>query len=158
MKGNHNPAPIEIERKFLVIPEAWNKVKKDDPVKIAQGYIHTSESVTIRVRVANNNAFITIKGKTIGISRSEFEYPIPLEEANEMMRQFCEKVIQKDRYRLHIDQHVWDVDIFKGKLSGLILAEIELKEEEEHFSKPSWIGKEVSQDPSYFNAVLIEKC
>lgn len=158
MKGKTNPAPVEIERKFLVNHEAWHQVSLADSIRISQGYIHTSESVTIRVRVANNKAYLTIKGKTTGISRSEFEYPIPLEEANEMMKQFCKKVIQKDRYRLSIDQHIWEVDVFKGKLSGLILAEIELKNEEEHFSKPHWIGQEVSHDPQYFNAVLIEQC
>jgi adenylate cyclase len=158
MKGKPNSAPIEIERKFLVIPEEWEQVKKSVPVKITQAYIHTSESVTVRVRISGKKAFLTLKGKTTGISRSEFEYPIPLVEAEEMIRKFCDKIIQKNRFRFKIDQHVWEVDVFEGRLEGLIIAEIELNDEGEHFSKPNWIGKEVSHDPNYYNAVLIKQC
>jgi adenylate cyclase len=158
MDTKPNNLPIEIERKFLVNKELWSQVEKGLPLKIRQGYIHTSEALTIRVRTAGREAFLTIKGKTTGIRRSEFEYAIPLEEAEEMIVQFCGKVIEKYRYKVSVDQHVWDVDVFHGKLHGLVIAEIELKDESEHFTKPEWLKEDVSHDPQYYNAVLIDRC
>lgn len=148
----------EIERKFLVDPMEWDKIDKGVPNRIKQGYLSKSVDSTVRVRIYGEKAYLTLKGKTQGISRDEFEYEIPYNEAEEILNLFCKKFISKDRYLVDFDKKTWEIDIFHGNLSGLILAEIELKDENENFMLPPWIGKEVSDDPGYFNAVLIEKC
>jgi len=112
----------------------------------------------VRVRIKGSKGFLTIKGATIGISRSEFEYEIPLVEAQEMIDLFAEKTIEKLRYEIQIGNHLWEIDEFHGKLEGLLLAEIELESENEVFEKPIWTLKDVSTDINYFNAKLIERC
>lgn len=149
---------MEIERKFLVDSAAWEALDKPVPTLIIQAYLQRSVDKTIRVRIAGSKGWLTIKGKTTGISRSEFEYEIPLEEAKELIALFAEKTIEKFRYELTIGKHLWEVDEFQGKLKGLLIAEIELNAEDEVFESPHWVEKEVSHDARYFNAVLIEQC
>lgn len=136
----------EIERKFLIHKHLFNPTVKGD--FIAQGYL--SKNPTVRVRIKNDKAFLTIKSKTQGISRSEYEYEIPLPDAQELLK-LCEpSIIVKRRYV--IDR--WEVDIFEGDNDGLIIAEIELDDENESFDKPIWIAEEVSFDERYFNSNL----
>ena len=148
----------EIERKFTVDIEKWNKIEKPEPTQIAQSYLSTNPECTVRVRIKGKKGFLTIKGKTIGISRSEFEYEIPLEEAQQMISTLAEKTLSKLRYEVQIDNHLWEVDLFQGKLDGLIIAEIELNNENEHFTKPDWALEDVSDNIEYYNSRLIEKC
>lgn len=148
----------EIEYKYLVDKNKWELLKKSAPELIVQGFLHNTEDLVIRVRIKGNQGFLTLKGKSVGISRSEFEYEIPLEDAREIINQFTEKHIRKYRYEvLHHDKK-WEVDVFEGKLSGLILAELEVASEDEVFMKPDWVTKDVSTDSNYFNAVLIQRC
>jgi len=136
----------EIERKFLVKEEKLPKVEGQDYV---QGYL------TSRIRIAGDKGIITIKSKTKGISRAEYEYEIPLEEAKEIIA-LCEKpLIEKTRYEIQYEDHLWEVDEFKGENEGLIVAEIELNSEDEEFKKPDWVKEEVSDDARYFNINLL---
>jgi adenylate cyclase len=149
---------MEIERKFLLHTALWDALEKPNPTKIIQAYLVNTPEKTVRVRIKGTNGYLTIKGPTKGISRSEFEYEIPLSDADALIKQFAEKVIDKDRYELLFEGKIWEVDVFHGKLEGLLLAEIELQDEGETFLIPEWISMEVSHDPEYFNARLIEKC
>lgn len=146
---------IEIERKFLVDKKKWEAVKPSKGVHIVQGYLSKSPEKTIRIRVKGDQGFITIKGQTKNISRVEFEYEIPKMEAVELLNTFCIKRIDKVRYELVFDGCVWEVDEFITPESGLILAEIELSNENEVFNLPDWIGKEVSNQAKYFNSNMI---
>lgn len=149
---------IEIERKFLVTEQILSVLEKHTGKSIIQGYIsEQADGTTIRVRTKGETGYLTIKGPSTGISRSEFEYPIPFEDAMELLNNFCPLKLEKTRYSIKIGNHTWDVDQFHGKLEGLIVAEIELSSEDETFEKPSWIGNEVSDDPSYYNVRLIER-
>mgnify|MGYP006144745591 CR=1 FL=1 len=149
---------MEIERKFLVNEELWNRAEKPEPKLIIQAYLHRSPEKTIRIRVKGDKGFLTIKGPTNGISREEFEYEIPLEDATQLIEQFADKVLSKKRYEIPMGEHVWEVDVFLDNLEGLIIAEIELNAEDELFLKPEWATEDVSHDAQYFNANLIEKC
>lgn len=149
---------MEIERKFLVDKLEWEKVTKPVPKKIVQAYILNSPEKTVRVRIKGFKGYLTIKGATNGISRSEFEYEIPLAEAQEMIDLFAEKTIEKMRYEIQVGKHLWEIDEFHGKLEGLLIAEIELTSEDETFMKPDWATEDVSTDINYFNAKLIERC
>ena len=143
----------EIERKFLVKPEFW--LPTVTPVTIRQGYLKASGNSVVRVRTMDDQAFLTIKGKTQGISRLEFEYSIPAGEANQMLDTLAEgPLIEKQRYSIRIGENVWEVDEFFGENAGLLVAEIELESEQAAFSKPNWVGEEVSQDARYFNSNL----
>ena len=146
--------PQEIERKFLVLDESF---KSDiTPVYVRQGFISTDKDTTIRVRVAGDKAFLTLKNAGNGITRSEFEYEIPTADAEELLNTFCQPaIIEKNRYIVKHSNHNWEVDEFLGDNQVLIIAEIELQSEHEHFSIPSWLGEEVSKDPRYYNANLI---
>ncbi len=148
---------MEIERKFLINESAWNLLEKPTPTRIAQGYLSDDKKCTIRVRVKGSKGFLTIKGETVGISRSEYEYEIPLDEAQKMMAEFCSRVLSKDRYCIDVAGHTWEVDVFHDKLAPLIIAEVELESENEEFVVPEWVGKEVSSDASYYNSNLIQK-
>lgn len=147
----------EIECKFLVDKALWDQVDKPVPELIVQAFLHRSPELTVRVRIKGNKGFLTVKGKTTGITRSEFEYEIPPTEAASMITQFTDKQIRKMRYTLTHEGHRWEVDVFEGKLQGLILAELELTSETEQFTKPAWVTQDVSRDPNYYNAVLIDK-
>lgn len=149
---------MEIERKFLVNEDLWNRAEKPEPKLIIQAYLHRSPEKTIRVRVKGDRGFLTIKGPTTGISREEFEYEIPLNEATQLIEQFADKILSKKRYEIPADEHLWEVDVFLDNLEGLIVAEIELNEEDEMFIKPEWVAEEVSHDPQYQNSRLIDRC
>ena len=143
---------IEIERKFLIDHpplERWG-----EGTKIRQGYLARGVQATARVRVAGDQGWLTIKGKTTGISRPEFEYSIPVTEAYELL-ELCEGgIIEKRRWRVSHHGHVWEVDVFEGDNLGLMIAEIELSHEREAFEVPPWVRDEVSDDPRYFNGYL----
>lgn len=145
---------IEIERKFLVQSDAWRSLAAG--VLYRQGYISRGNGRTVRVRQAGDRAYLTIKGATIGLSRSEFEYEIPVDDAEVMLTTLCDRpLIEKKRYRIAIGDLVWEVDEFLGENEGLILAEVELQQAEQTIPLPDWIGAEVSDDPRYFNANLV---
>jgi len=145
----------EIERKFLVDHSAWGKQIKAKSFNISQAYLHNSKDQTIRLRLKDAKAYLTIKGPTSGLTRKEYEYEIPYQEAEEMIMDLKLKVLKKRRYLIDFSNKTWEVDVFEGNLKGLVIAEIELEFEQEAFEKPAWIGKEVSHDPSYYNANLI---
>ncbi len=146
---------VEIERKFLVDTSKLPPLPQ--PYTIKQGYIAASNA-TVRVRIRDEKAFLTLKGMTTGISRSEFEYSIPHADAEAMLAQLCEKpYIDKKRYLLEHAGHTWELDIFEGENEGLVIAEIELTGEEEMFERPEWVTTEVSDDPRYRNAYLVKK-
>ena len=143
----------EIERKFLVDQEKLPALPT--PYTIQQGYI-AATGATVRVRIRNNEAFLTLKGKAKGLTRSEFEYPIPLADAKAMLSELCiHPFISKKRYLIEHEGHTWELDIFEGENEGLIVAEIELESETEPFAKPDWVTEEVSNDPRYRNAYLV---
>lgn len=146
----------EIERKFLVKSTIFDVLKYLEPQKITQGYVATQDGITVRVRTKGTKGFLTVKGKTIGLSRDEYEYEIPYDEALEMTRKFCTKTIEKDRYELQLNEKKWEIDIFQGHLEGLILAEIELSSEDEVIELPAWVGEDVSLDTRYYNSNLIQ--
>lgn len=145
---------IEIEKKFLVRNQDW---KKDASATLYyQGYLCSGSGRTVRVRIAGETGYITIKSKHTGISRLEFEYAIPVEDARTMLDQVCQQpIIHKQRYLIRYGGFLWEIDEFYGENEGLILAEIELQSEDQEFPKPEWLGKEVSHDGRYYNASLI---
>jgi len=150
--------PQEIERKFLVHKELWDQVQSESSKLVHQLYLHADKSKAIRVRIIGDKGVITIKSKVSDIKRLEFEYEIPLEDAQLMMKTYqdCPQ-IEKTRHFISLDKHVWEVDVFHGKNEGLIVAEIELSQEDEEFSKPNWIAEEVSDDDQYLNVNLANK-
>ena len=146
---------IEIERKFLVKGDFIGQAKES--LDIIQGYLSLDKARTVRVRIQNKKAFLTIKGKTnaSGLSRFEWEKEIDTKEAKELLKLAIGSSIEKIRYRIPIGNHIFEVDVFSGENKGLILAEVELQSESEAFEKPKWLGKEVSGDPRYYNANLV---
>ena len=143
---------IEIERKFLVKSDAWRNLGK--PVHYAQGYLVADAERTVRIRIAGKQAFITIKGPSDGISRKEFEYEIPTDDAVEMLKMCPIPVIEKFRTKISWEGKLWEVDEFKGDNESLVMAEIELQSADEEFVVPPWIDVEVSGDVRYFNSYL----
>jgi adenylate cyclase len=148
----------EIERKFSIDKVKWEAFEKPIPQLIVQSYLSRNPECTVRVRIKNEQGFLTIKGKSTGISRSEFEYEIPLLEAQTMIETLSEKTLTKQRYNIPFGKHVWEVDVFGGKLEGLIIAEIELQSENETFEKPDWVVEDVSDNIEFYNSRLIDKC
>jgi adenylate cyclase len=145
----------EIERKFLVKGDAWRSLAEG--TKYRQGYLNSAKERVVRVRTINDKGFLTIKGITVGATRSEFEYEIPLEDTDFMLDNLCEQfLIEKNRYKIKMGDLVWEVDEFFGKNDGLIVAEVELTSEDQKFEKPDWIGEEVTADPRYFNSNLVK--
>jgi len=143
----------EIERKFLVADPSFLKPLTGYQVK--QGYIPGKERSAARIRIRDSSAFLTLKSETRGITRSEFEYEIPLADAEEMLETLCAPPhIEKTRYVVEWKGHTWEVDVFHGGNEGLIVAEIELATADQAFEKPPWLGREVSQDARYFNSNL----
>ena len=145
--------PTETERKFLVKQELWQLAQPEKGQVILQGYLHSREDLSIRVRLKGNKGYLTIKGKATGLSRPEFEYEIPRADAEEML-QLCNEKVEKIRYRIPMENFCWEVDVFSGANEGLILAEIELQTEDQSFPRPDWLGEEVSFDSRYQNACL----
>jgi len=147
---------IEIERKFLLKNEDW-RAECDSGTKILQGYLNSHKERTVRVRISGSKGEINIKGKTNQLTRQEFEYTIPLGDAEKLIL-LCETpIIEKTRYRIHQDQLIWEVDEFHGENNGLIVAEVELQSEKQDIDLPNWIGLEVSNDARYYNASLIAR-
>ena len=143
---------VETERKFLVSGDAWRSL--GSPVPYAQGYLARGNGVTVRIRIAGEKAFLTVKGPVEGISRPEFEYQVPIEDAREMLRLCNDPVIEKTRTRGPHGSHVWEVDEFGGENRGLIVAEVELSSPDEEVAIPPWVGDEVTGDPRYYNSNL----
>lgn len=140
----------EIERKFLVKNSIFKKLAKAEYYR--QAYFNTGDDVTVRVRITADKAFLTIKSKTFNATRDEYEYEIPIKDAGEMIEKFCKKPgIAKYRYKINYKGFLWEVDEFIGKNKGLIVAEIELPHTDEKFSKPDWVGEEVTGNPNYYN-------
>ncbi|MFK8005275.1 MAG: CYTH domain-containing protein [Saprospiraceae bacterium] len=147
--------PKEIERKFLLKNDNW-KPQFTTRTIIKQGYLSTKKERTVRVRVLGEKGFLTIKGKTVGMTRLEFEYEIPVQEAKELL-QLCEKpLIEKERFIVLMGKLKWEIDIFEGDNEGLELAEVELENEEQEVEIPEWIGEEVTFDNRYFNSSLVK--
>ncbi len=145
---------MEIERKFLLKNDDWKKGAEG--VTYRQGYLSTVKERTVRVRTIAEKGFLTIKGMTRGMTRSEFEYDIPLEDADYMLDALCEKpLIEKKRFKIAMEGLTWEIDEFFGENKGLVLVEVELESEDQDIEIPSWIGKEVTGDPRYFNANLV---
>lgn len=146
----------EIERKFLVVNDHWHE-HVTDSIHYLQGYFTTNASCSIRIRVAGDRANLNIKSATLGITRGEYDYPLPVQDAKEMLYNLCNKpLIEKTRYHLRHADHLWEIDVFSGENEGLIVAEIELGSVDEKFDLPDWAGKEVSDDPRYYNVCLVE--
>ena len=146
---------IEIERKFLVQSDAF-KDQAFKSTRIVQGFLNTHKKRTVRVRLKGNDGFLTIKGESSssGLSRFEWEKNIPKEEAEQLL-QLCEDgVIDKIRYEVKVEEHIFEIDVFFGDNTGLIVAEVELSSENETFKKPNWLGQEVTGDIRYYNSQL----
>ena len=151
---------IEIERKFLVITEAW-RAQAHHRLRIAQAYLNDSEALasgreqcSVRIRITGESANINIKSREAGARRQEFEYPIPLADAESLMRLACEGRIEKVRHLVHLGGHLWEIDEFAGDNVGLVVAEIELQHEDEPFDRPDWLGAEVTDCLRFYNMAL----
>lgn len=145
---------VEIERKFLIGSHGW-KDRVDQSISIKQGYLNSNKSRTVRVRTYGGVGFLTIKGKSENLTRQEFEYEIPLDEAMSLL-ELCEMpIIEKTRFLVSHQGHDWEIDVFEGENEGLVVAEIELTNEDQKLPIPEWIGEEVSTDPKYYNSSLI---
>ena len=145
----------EIERKYLVKAGTW--IPQDGGVHFKQGYLNSQKERVVRVRIEGTKAKLTIKGVTTGVTRSEFEYPLPIDDASILLDQLCEQPLI-DKHR-HTEQHhgrTWEIDVFHGDNEGLVVAEIELTSETDSPALPAWVGPEVSSDPRYFNSNLLK--
>lgn len=147
----------EIEHKYLLKSDAWINVIPDKSYEIRQGYLTKDPINTIRVRTKGDKGYLTIKGKTVGSSRSEYEYEIPYSDALELLRDFCTGLIEKTRHLVTVENKLWEVDEFHGLNAGLFIAEIELADENEIYSKPEWVGENVTNDSRYANSNLAIK-
>jgi len=162
----------EIERKFLLKNESWRSLVTKQAV-MRQGYLgnrieNSAENETdvalrdppkasVRVRVSDNKALLNIKSATLGICRKEYEFPIPLDDANEILSELCDApLIEKTRFYVPFGRHLWEIDVFDGDNAGLVVAEIELAHTDEAFERPDWLGEEVSAEPRYYNVCLIK--
>ncbi len=147
---------IEIERKFLLKNDSWKQDVSSSAV-IKQGYLAGSDKSSVRIRIEGDKANINIKSMTLAITRQEYEYSIPLDDAEKLLQDLCEQPqIEKTRYIVEHKEHKWEIDVFSGDNEGLVVAEIELQSEDETFSVPEWIGDEVSDQVKYYNVNLIK--
>ena len=142
---------IEIERKFLVVGDGWKDIT---PIHYCQGYLNTEKHRSVRVRIAGDTAQLTIKGLSVGASRAEFEYAIPVDDAKQLLGLCAPSLIEKKRRRIVFDGLAWEVDEFLGDNTGLVIAEVELESEDQKISLPDWVGEEVTHDQRYFNSNL----
>ncbi len=146
---------VEIERKFLLANADW-RAQAQAGTSYEQGYLRKGDT-TVRVRIAGDRAFLTIKGPSSGCRRLEYEYPVPESDAREILDSLCVgPIIQKTRYLVSAHGKTWEIDEFHGDNAGLLLAEIELEAEDETISLPPWIGREVTDDPRYYNVNLMD--
>jgi len=147
---------IEIERKFLLKDDSW-RLSSPPGTRFCQGYLTETGPGSVRIRIEGDKANINIKGATLGVRRHEYEYAIPLSEAEEMLQKLCLKpLIEKTRYHLKTNGKLWEIDIFEGENAGLCVAEIELEHEDEVFDYPDWLGDEVTSDTRYYNVCLVK--
>lgn len=145
---------VEVERKFLVVGDAW-RAEVTAATRIVQGYLAQTGRAVVRVRIKGERAFLTLKGASQGISRREFEYEVPLVDAEAMLAELVTgPVIDKVRHLVPVGGHTWEVDVFAGDNAPLVMAEVELGSPDEPFVLPGWAGLEVSHDPRYYNANL----
>ena len=142
----------EIERKFLVVGDGWRGLAEGTVIR--QGYLSTVAQRTVRVRLAGDQAYLTVKGPSVGATRAEFEYEIPVADAEQLLAMCEGPLIEKIRYRIPADEVVWEVDEFQGDNAGLLVAECELKTADQEFARPEWLGNEVTDDARYYNANL----
>ncbi|NII85064.1 CYTH domain-containing protein [Pedobacter sp. SG908] len=147
----------EIERKFLIDHQKWNTLSKPEGKLFRQGYLLSDKDKTVRVRATETKGFLTIKGQTIGATRMEYEYEIPVGEATELLDHFSLTELSKTRYEITFNDKVWEIDVFLGDNKGLIVAEIELDSEDEIFELPDWVSREVTQEEKYYNSNLAVK-
>jgi len=145
---------LEIERKFLVDSAKWSP--KEPGIRLIQAYLSISPNPTVRIRIGGEKAFLTIKGFSENISRPEFEYEVPVGDAQEMLKLVISNPVEKIRYKVMYEGFMWEVDVFAGRNEGLLMAEIELESEMQVFSRPEWLKAEVSGDPRYYNSYLSE--
>jgi adenylate cyclase len=145
---------VEIERKFLLAGDGWRAL--GEPVLLRQGYLCNEPARVVRVRIEGDAACITIKGKSSGATRGEWEYPIPLGDANELLALCEQPLVEKYRRKIEFGGNVWEIDQFLGANQGLVLAEIELSSEDQAFDKPDWIGEDVTHDSRYYNSNLVK--
>ena len=143
---------LEIERKFLVDPSKWTPTGQG--IHLVQAYLSLDPNPTVRIRIAGEMAYVTIKGRSDTISRPEFEYEIPVQDAMELQKMAISNPVKKTRYKILHKGFLWEVDVFSGKNEGLIMAEIELEAEDQEFPKPGWLLEEVSDDGRYYNSFL----
>jgi len=142
---------LEVEHKFLLANDGWRN-EIDHSVHYKQGYLSSSPLSSVRVRISDTHAWLNIKSATIGTHRQEFEYEIPLSDANDILEALCHKpLVEKMRHFVRHEGHVWEIDEFMGDNAGLIVAEVELSQIGESFAKPDWIGEEVTSDLRYYN-------
>ena len=142
---------IEIERKFLVVGDGW---RQGEGISYAQGYLNRDAERTVRVRIAGDRAFLTVKGVSRGATRAEFEYEIPVTDASQLLELSDGPVVRKVRRLVEYEGSTWEVDEFLGDNAGLVVAELELDSEDATFAKPAWLGREVTDDPRYYNSNL----
>lgn len=142
----------EIERRFHLKDDSWRGLAEGEWLK--QGYLSVERERTVRVRVKGDQAWLTLKSNISNVSRHEFEYPIPLADAETILAAMCPLLVEKKRYRIQHGGHLWEVDEFFGQNAGLTLAEVELAGEDEPYARPDWLGDEVTEDPRYTNAYL----
>lgn len=148
---------IEIEHKYLVINDTY-KTNIIRSLHICQGYLSKDKERTVRIRISNDEAFITVKGKNLGDTRTEFEYAIPLDDAQELIKNICfQPILEKYRHIVKYNGEIWEIDEFQGKLKGLVLAEIEIPYSQYKYDIPSFIGKNVTNDSRYYNSNLFDK-
>ncbi|MEZ5582479.1 MAG: CYTH domain-containing protein [Candidatus Competibacteraceae bacterium] len=146
----------EIEHKFLVRDTRWqDQVFRSTSLR--QGYLVSDETRSVRVRIAGDNAYLNIKSATVGISRSEYEYPIPVPDAEEILTHLCmPSIVEKTRHFVRYGDHVWEIDVFEGDNTGLVVAEVELGSADEVFERLPWVGDDVSHDLRYYNSYLAQ--
>lgn len=143
---------LEIERKFLVDTSKWTPT--DQGTRLIQAYLGLDPSPTVRIRIAGYKAFLTIKGRSKTISRPEFEYEVPIADAEELLKLAISEPVEKTRYEVWFEGFLWEVDVFSGRNKGLVMAEIELDSENQEFTKPDWLLQEVSGDGRFYNSYL----
>ncbi|MFW6020667.1 MAG: CYTH domain-containing protein [Guyparkeria sp.] len=146
----------EIERKFLLASDAWRQqIERSE--RMVQGYLNDQGPVSVRARIAGSRAWLNIKSRTLGISRDEFEYEIPLTDAERMLDHLTTgPVIDKTRHFVTYGEHLWEIDEFHGENDGLVVAEVELESVDQPFHRPDWLGDEVSDDARYYNVSLVK--
>jgi CYTH domain-containing protein len=146
---------MEIERKFLVCSDGWRKGAQG--IFCRQGYLAACDDLVVRVRLLGEKAYLTIKGRKMGLSCPEYEYPMPVADAQDLLEQICLRpFIEKIRYTLDFKGINWEIDEFTGENKGLVIAEVELEQEHQSIELPDWVGREVSYDPKYWNMNLMK--